>query len=95
MMKLHKLAEGDASHDDRIRADGRLKDRLKIIDNNIEMFSAPLYQRFAGNDDRLKELRAGRQEIADFYAGKIPWSKVSYRVKELTMNMPAWGAAGT
>ena len=91
--ELMTLRENE--HEERRRKDGKLKERLKILDQNIKMFSAPLYDNNKGVQRQLEELKKWRQLFIDFYDGKIGSQDVPYGAWELTTGIPDWGTRGT
>lgn len=77
------------------RDDGKLDDRLRIIDQNIKMFSAPLYDKNPSVQKQLAELKRWRELFIQYYDGKIEWKDVPYPAWELTTGIPDWGTRGT
>jgi len=93
-MKLSELFEAD-DFDERTRKDGKLQDRLKTLDGNIEMFSNKLYDNDAEIQSRIKKFKDGKELLKKFYAGEIARKDVPYHIWELTSSIPDWGTYGT
>ena len=93
-MKLSELFETEGP-DERLRNDGKLKDRLKIIDDNIEMFSAPIYAKDPKIQKRVQELEDGKDLLQKFYSGEISRGVVPFHIWDLTSSIPSWGTYGT
>ena len=92
-MELHRLIEDHQSdYENSIRNDGQLEARLKCLDGNIEMF-----KNYKGEyaQARLKEMIDGKEQLKQFYAGKIKRSDVHHSIWTLTSSMPDWGTYGT
>lgn len=89
------LSLREDAYEEKLRADGKLDDRLRVIDQNIKMFSAPLYDKNANVQRQLAELKHWRELFVKFYAGEIAWKDVPYRAWELTTGLPDWATRGT
>ena len=79
----------------RYRTDGKLKDRLETLDQNIKMFSKPMYANNPSVQAQLAELKQWRALFIDFYDGKIGFLDIPYPAWELTTGIPDWGTRGT
>lgn len=64
---------------------------LRTVDANIEMFKK-YGQRY---ERAVQDLQAGRQAAVASFEGRMAWSQVPWSVRELAMDMPAWGISGT
>lgn len=63
---------------------------LRTVDANIDMF-----KRYGWYARQVEELQAGRQAAVASFEGQLAWSQVPWCVRELAMDMPAWGTSGT
>lgn len=64
---------------------------LRTVDANVDMF-----KRYGPSCARtVEELQAGRQAAVASFEGQLAWSQVPWCVRELAMDMPAWGISGT